>query len=422
MASIPFALSVSHFVDSVGAKAGFAAIIGLAILVLLFFSQARETSNLRRHAAESDEHVQQLELRVAQLAHAAAAAPATASPPVAPAPASVQRRPVAPPPAGVAGAAAAPALVASRSAAPPAVVPTAPAGVGAPAMSSATRLIPTGDGSEGSLAGTAAAAAAAAVGIVAAESGGDHYSGAAVASAGPAPATAAGGANGGQTNSVPAPAVAPAPPPPSARSGQQQPRSQARTASTRPGGAPPGRSGGGSRGPSRIRPIAYAVAGVIAIAAIVVALLVLTSQSSNTSSSSSASQAAGTHNGKHRGRAAGAIKPADVTVAVLNGTSTPNLAHDTGQRLIAAGYKVPTTGNASDQTQSATVVGYLPGHRAAALLVARALKLGSASVQPVAQANEAVACPQASTCTTKVVVNVGADLASTATTSAASTT
>ena len=48
MASIPFALSVHHFINSVGADAGFAAIIGLAILVLLYFAQARETANPAR--------------------------------------------------------------------------------------------------------------------------------------------------------------------------------------------------------------------------------------------------------------------------------------------------------------------------------------------------------------------------------------
>ncbi len=50
MGAIPYALSVTHFVNSVGAKAGFAAIIGLALLVLLFFAQMRETASLRDRA------------------------------------------------------------------------------------------------------------------------------------------------------------------------------------------------------------------------------------------------------------------------------------------------------------------------------------------------------------------------------------
>ncbi len=50
MGPIPFAFSVHHFINSVGSDAGFAAIIGLAILVLLYFAQARETSSLREQA------------------------------------------------------------------------------------------------------------------------------------------------------------------------------------------------------------------------------------------------------------------------------------------------------------------------------------------------------------------------------------
>jgi len=58
------------------------------------------------------------------------------------------------------------------------------------------------------------------------------------------------------------------------------------------------------------------------------------------------------------------------------------------------------------------VVGYMPGHRSDALIVAKSLKLGSASVQPVDQSNKTVACPASSTpCTAQVVVTVGSDLA-----------
>ena len=50
MVTIPFGLSVHHFISSVGADAGFAALIAVALLVLLFFSQARETHTLRTRA------------------------------------------------------------------------------------------------------------------------------------------------------------------------------------------------------------------------------------------------------------------------------------------------------------------------------------------------------------------------------------
>src|SRR5689334_20169947 len=149
MASIPFAFSVHHFVSSVGADAGFAAIIGLAILVFLYFAQARETASLRRQAEEAAEHVQQLELRVAQLSGSGVGS-GTITPPPAPPPPGIAR--TAAPAAAAAtatgiaaagtGAGAPVARRAATGPAAPAGIPAAPAGVGAPALSSATRLIP----------------------------------------------------------------------------------------------------------------------------------------------------------------------------------------------------------------------------------------------------------------------------------------
>src|ERR1700749_4969583 len=141
MGAISFAISVHHFVSTVGADAGFAAIIGLAILILLFFSQARETSSLRRRADESEEHARELELQLAQLSRGTPQA-APAAPTVAPAQARVRRTrvPRAAPGAAIGAAAACVAggAVASRSAGPASPrIPVAPAGVGAPALSSA---------------------------------------------------------------------------------------------------------------------------------------------------------------------------------------------------------------------------------------------------------------------------------------------
>ena len=143
MAAIPLALSIHHFISSVGADAGFAAIIGLALLVLLFFAQARETANLRRRADEAESELQALQLYVQQLARTPAPAPAPA-----PQPSVV---PVAAPPAaariGARPAAAARGGPCGRPepAGAVATIPAAPAGVGAPALSAATRLIPVGD-------------------------------------------------------------------------------------------------------------------------------------------------------------------------------------------------------------------------------------------------------------------------------------
>ncbi len=66
-ASVTASLSVSHFVNSVGAKAGFASIIGLAILVLLYFAHARETASLRDQLADAAQRIARLESRLSQL-------------------------------------------------------------------------------------------------------------------------------------------------------------------------------------------------------------------------------------------------------------------------------------------------------------------------------------------------------------------
>jgi len=164
---------------------------------------------------------------------------------------------------------------------------------------------------------------------------------------------------------------------------------------------------------SGVRVGTIVIAGLLGLAVIAVALLLLTSGGSSTnSSSSSVASSSRTATGHHKTARAAALTPAAVTVVVLNGTSTPNLAHNISLRLAGAGYKAGKTGNATDQTLTATQVGYLPGHHRAALLVARSLKLGSASVQPVDPSNQAVACPQSSTCTAQVVVAAGSDLAS----------
>src|SRR5437588_6300778 len=68
MATAPLAFSVHNFINSVGADAGFAAAIGLAVLILLYFAHARETANLREQAGLLTQRLQQAEARAAQLA------------------------------------------------------------------------------------------------------------------------------------------------------------------------------------------------------------------------------------------------------------------------------------------------------------------------------------------------------------------
>jgi LytR cell envelope-related transcriptional attenuator len=428
MGAIPFAISVHHFVSTVGDYAGVASIIGLALLVLLFFSQARETANLRDRAEESDEHIRQLET---QLAYASRNV-SQPTPAPAPAPAGVHRRAPAPAPATI-GAAAAGAAVASRAAGPPLpAIPAAPAGVGAPALSSATRLIPAGGEDAISIRATGAGAVAGtAAGTAAAAEGSDAGAGVVAPPEpppSPPPSTAAGGANGGGSSRAAAGAAAATAGAAAAGGAAGSGKPPRQPAPPRPAGARSPQSGRRPapepQRPSRARGAALIAVAVLAVAGIVVALLVLTSGGTSSSQSSSASQLSNAPTGKHHRSAHGAaVKPSAVMVDVLNGTATANLAHDITEKLAGHGYKTGTPATATDQTQTATTVGYLHGHRAAALLVANSLDLGKASVQPVAAANEAVACPQTSSCTAQVIVTVGADLASSAatTTSAATT-
>jgi len=59
------ALSLSGPLTDVGALAGLAAILGIAVLSLLYFAQAREVKRLREWAGRAPERAQELQDRVA---------------------------------------------------------------------------------------------------------------------------------------------------------------------------------------------------------------------------------------------------------------------------------------------------------------------------------------------------------------------
>jgi hypothetical protein len=416
MASIPYALSITHFINSVGAKAGFASIIGLALLVLLFFTQSRETANLRRRADEAEQQLYQLQLYIDHLSrqrtqHAAA-----------PAPAQTTGAPVAAPPAAALALAGASRAIPGEQAAPAGggvatLIPAAPAGVGAPALSSATRLIPLTEPDEISIRALRPSTNG---------DGENHVSDATVATPPPAPApsTAAGGGNGVARPPVPVPmptmaaTTEPAPPPRIAL-----PRQQQRPPGRPPTGPPPRRGGQGPSG-RRISPVFVILAGVL-LAAVVAVVLIFVTGSNNSSSSKSSSSAAsapasstsavrGSKRGGKRKAATTTVTPSAVTVQVLNGTSTNNLAHDVAAKLTTAGYKASGTLNAAETGVTSTIVGYTASNaRVDALAVAKSLDLGPASVQAVSQGDRVKVCGSTTACTTQVIVTAGDDLAQT---------
>jgi hypothetical protein len=156
------------------------------------------------------------------------------------------------------------------------------------------------------------------------------------------------------------------------------------------------------------RRIAVGLAGLVLLGAVAVALVVLTRNTSSTKTP----QQPRTTNAPVPSRPA-AFTPAAVTVAVLNGTATNQLAHRVATKLASSGYKDGRVATAANQTETSTVVAYLPGtrNRTDAMHVATALKLKPAAVQPIDQGTQQVACPPPGACTANVVVTVGQDLA-----------
>ncbi|HTW12345.1 MAG TPA: hypothetical protein VME01_06365, partial [Solirubrobacteraceae bacterium] len=341
-----------------GADAGFAAFIGIGLLAILYFAQARETASLRQRLEEAQDRITGMEARVAQLLHlqqrggrqppapVPSPAPSHGPAPVTPPPASLRpmgsaiasvRRVPSAAPATAAMATVAEAAVAAAGS----VLPAAPLGMGAPALASATKLIPDPAAFGAPAPGAAhapdetllvpgAATAVAGAGTATAAASGNGHGGSPVAppatpparpeAAGAAPAPASPG-------NPPAPPKS-GPPPVQIRSGRaaaaaaSRPQTAASRAEQRLEAFDLGRAGGRRRFglAGRILPIAI---GLIAIAVIVVGLYVITQTKSGTVSGvSHTGNTAGT-TGKHKATAkkAPAFNPAKVTVAVLNGTA-----------------------------------------------------------------------------------------------------
>ncbi len=391
--SLPFALSPSNFISNVGSDAGFAALIGLAILVLLYFAHAREAKTQREELEAARERIDVLER---QLAAGTVSAPI----PVAPRPAVATAAGVTRPP--VTGTQAPP--VPATASAPLA----APAGMAAPALLDATRVVP------------------------AFEELAEPDEVDAREQAVPAPAlTAAGGA--GTVAPPPRPLPAPSgigtvtPPPPTQPVSPRGIRPAVGRTPSPVTAAAGGNGSGPAAGGQALRPgsllreglpgqrrrrsmrLVWPVSLILAlIVAAVVLVVILTGGNSN----SPAHTAAVHHNANSQlAIALKRVAPSSVTVAVLNGTTVNELAHRTGQRLTAKGFKEGLLATASNQSLRTTTIGYLPGHRLDALVVAHALKLTAAAVAPAQAASKALACPGSTPCSANVIVTVGTDLA-----------
>jgi len=357
------ALSVTDKIEQYGAYAGFAAVLGLAILSLLYFAQAREVKRLREWAGRSPERAAE------QQGTVAAASPRSVV-------AQPQAKPAAGSPAPVG--AATPAGVAAQGAATAAAAAATAAGVAA--STSPAGPVPPGPSQQPTTVQPAASPG--------------NGSAPSTGGAGPvAPPPARPGEPLRMPSATPTPTPAPAPTPVPATA-----RAQAAAAAAERG----------DRG--RGRPLLPVLAAAAAVAAVLVVLVVVVfggggggKNADKPNQIAPAPTSDGTSTSASR-TASPAVPRSQTRVAVLNGTTIPGLARGVGNKLQQDGWKLGNVTNATDQTRSATLVLYAPGHKAQALDVAKAIGLGSDVVGQVDSGNRLIAGDEAA-----VVVVVGAD-------------
>jgi len=132
----------------------------------------------------------------------------------------------------------------------------------------------------------------------------------------------------------------------------------------------------GGNGRRRILLIAAALIAIVVVGFGVVQLT--GGDDSGGGSDSSGLSAGGTTSGGDSdggGNDAPPVDPADVTVAVLNGTTVPGLAATIGDKIVGEGFQLGTVTNNFDQEKAESVVLYAPGSEREATAVARRLDI-----------------------------------------------
>jgi LytR cell envelope-related transcriptional attenuator len=437
-----------EIVTDIGSYAGIASVVGLAVLSALYFSQARDVKRLREWAGRAPERSEEGTPAVPGriVAQPQQQQPGTAPPPV---PVPTPAKPAAPRPGAATPGAATPAAAAAAAAAgagagtaqqnKPTATPvpagaTANAGA-APAASSAPAKPSTGpsDGAgakeEDAKPGAKEEAAKPGAKEEAAKPGAESDSAKPVAQAAgtaapsaPSPATPAspsGSSPSGSPPTIPAPPARPSQPP----SGAPRQAPAATAAGSRGTPPTPPRPGVTSRhspqetailpprpksnGGLRTRYLIVVLVGLLVLgSAAAYGVIQLTHDDDGSTPASQESPSDGSQgndSGKQKSKQGGAVKPANVTVAVLNGTTVPGLAATLSDEVGAAGFKVGTITNFSDQQLAESVVQYAPGHEAEARAVSRRLGIGQR--EPVNPSSQALAGDAT------VIVIAGADKA-----------
>jgi hypothetical protein len=406
--AVLFAFSLQDQVEKYGAYVGLAAFLGLAVLTVLYFAQARELKRLRDWAGRAPERAQEIEARVV-----AQADELRSQEPAAPEPARSgtvgPAQPVAKPQTAAAGN--------GRAAGRPAPIPLGPrpavAVAAAAARAEAAGGVATVEAPEKDE--EVGVGAAAAPDAAEAASGGDDSTGSSpeatqVFTPGddePAPADeppvedeaatdeppAADEASPGDEadeaavqsgNGQAAPAIPRATPRPQPQAAAPlSAASPTRTADVPPRrpapAASPRRDDGGSRAG---RVTAITLASIVAAGALVFAVTQVLGGGSD--KPTTAPNVAASPNGSASPQASTDVSSQrpDTVVAVLNGTPTQGLAGATRDKLIKAGYSDATglvrTGNNTDQQRQDSAVFFAPGQRRMARDVAEILDITAA--------------------------------------------
>jgi len=413
-AAIPPAF-VAELIDDVGAYAGIAAIVGLAVLSLLYFTQAREVKRLREWASRAPERDAELAARVR--GEGMPMRPRTPGVPPAPGarpPAGNGQqttRPVQPPgvPAAPAAGAGARAAEGGQQAVGPAGQPQQP---GQPPAESATGQA-TGQGERSGQPPTGLPAPATAAGKPRSPEAAFAQARGANPVGGPPPPHPPGDQDAKRRQAVRPTAAAAA----GGRGGATDPSGQRAAALRRPDASsralpprgprsgmpppPPVAGDGQGRG---ARTTALIVAG--GLAALVAGVLLITQifgggdddrRAASPSNSATPAQAPPEREGPPpRG---------EVNVAVLNGTTVNGLAETIADELEESGFqRGETATNTADQTLSATTVQFAQGSRESALEVAEVLGVGEEGVERLERNTRVTAGEEAA-----VVVLVGND-------------
>jgi hypothetical protein len=391
-----------EIIEQIGSYAGFAAILGLAILAALYFSQARDVKRLREaeeaRAPKPTPAPVPGPQRPGAARPAPAAAPAPAKPATGgagagqtpgtkPAPGAPGERPPAPAPApGQAGPAPAPAPAAGQARPAPAPSPGAP-----PAPKAPPPAQPPGPGAP------APATASAAQSQPTAVAPKDNGQGAPKEGAQP-PAEQTGPAADVTRDRPPVPVGA------DQKAGGTAAPARPQRPPARPGparGLPPLPAAAQRKPPwyRRLAPryIVLLVAGALVLATGAAFGIAAIAGGGDEAAPDSAAQ-------PDAGASAGApLDPSTIEVAVLNGTSVSGAAESVAGTVEQAGFQIGNVANATEQTSAESAVLFADGARRAAREVGRELSISQ--LEPLDPETQSLAG------TADVAVIVGADQA-----------